>query len=141
DQDTVSRSAQVILQAKKYGIGLLLITQRTANVSKSVLNQCNTVFSFRAFDETGFEFLKNYMGTRRAAMLPNLLAREAVVAGKAITSSQPLIVRFSDQAREVCREIRYLPNTEVQGEPIRVPVESSSLVSNSESAEQSDATA
>jgi len=35
----------------------LIVAQRTANVVKSVLNQCNTMVSFQAFDETGFDFL------------------------------------------------------------------------------------
>ncbi len=45
DYDTqwvVSRIGQIALQGRKYGVGLLVITQRTALVSKTILSQCNS---------------------------------------------------------------------------------------------------
>jgi hypothetical protein len=41
----VSKIAQIALQGRKYGVGLLVIAQRTATVSKSVLTQCNTMIT------------------------------------------------------------------------------------------------
>lgn len=73
----------MILQGRKYGLGLFIITQRIANVSKSVLNQCNTVFALRVFDDTGKQFLENYVGLDYAALLPSLEERHAIVVGKA----------------------------------------------------------
>ena len=55
----VSKMGQIALQGRKYGVGLLVIAQRTANVSKTVLTQCNTIVCFQAFDETSFNFLGN----------------------------------------------------------------------------------
>ena len=55
----VAKIAQIALQGRKYGVGLLVIAQRTATVSKSVLTQCNTVISFTCFDDTSLGFLKN----------------------------------------------------------------------------------
>jgi len=98
-QDSVSKTAQVVLQARKYGLGFCVITQRTANVTKSILNQCNSIFSFQAFDETSFDFLSNYMGRSYVRALPNLQERHGVFVGKASVSPRPLIVRFSEQAR------------------------------------------
>jgi hypothetical protein len=98
-QDTVSTTSQIVLQARKYGLGFLVISQRTANVVKSVLNQCNTVVSFQAFDETGFEFLRNYMGSYHVRSLPNLKPRHGILVGKASLSRRPLMVRFNDQMR------------------------------------------
>ena len=99
DQKTVSSTAQITLQARKYGLGFLVVTQRTANVVKSILNQCNTIFAFQAFDETGFDFLRNYMGRHYVASLPNLKSRHGILVGKASLSDRPLIVRFHDQER------------------------------------------
>ena len=45
----VGKIAQIALQGRKYGVGLLVIAQRTATVSKSILTQCNTVISFNCF--------------------------------------------------------------------------------------------
>lgn len=56
----VSKMSQIALQGRKYGVGLMVLAQRTANVSKTVLTQCNTIISFQAFDETSFSFLSNY---------------------------------------------------------------------------------
>ncbi len=89
---TVNKMTQVALQGRKYGVGLMVIAQRTANVSKTVLTQCNTVICFQAFDETSFTFLGNYVGKDMIQALPNLKQYHAVVAGKASKSNMPMIV-------------------------------------------------
>lgn len=77
----------------------MVVSQRTANVVKSILNQCNTVVSFQAFDETGFEFLRNYMGPYHVRSLPNLKPRHGILVGKSSLSRRPLMVKFNDQIR------------------------------------------
>jgi hypothetical protein len=91
-QGLVNSIGQITLQGRKYGVGFLVIAQRTANVSKTVLTQCNTVVCFQAFDETSFSFLGNYVGKDMVQTLPNLKQYHAVVAGKAIKSNTPMIV-------------------------------------------------
>lgn len=88
----VNKMGQIALQGRKYGVGMLVIAQRTANVSKTVLTQCNTVICFQAFDETSFAFLGNYVGRDMVDALPNLKQYHAVVAGKASRSNVPIIV-------------------------------------------------
>lgn len=88
----VNKMTQVALQGRKYGVGFLVIAQRTANVSKTVLTQCNTVVCFQAFDETSFTFLGNYVGKDMIQVLPNLKQYHAVVVGKAMKSNIPMIV-------------------------------------------------
>jgi hypothetical protein len=87
----VNTTATVGLQARKFGLGFLVVTQRTANVTKSILNQCNTIFAFQAFDETGFDFMKNYLGNKYVSTLPNLKQRRCIVVGQALKSSKPLL--------------------------------------------------
>lgn len=91
-QSLVNSIGQITLQGRKYGVGFLVIAQRTANVSKTVLTQCNTVVCFQAFDETSFTFLGNYVGKEMVQTLPNLKQYHAVVAGKAIKANTPMIV-------------------------------------------------
>lgn len=88
----VNKMGQVALQGRKYGVGLFVIAQRTANVSKTVLTQCNTIICFQAFDETSFTFLGNYIGKDLVQALPNLKKYHAIVTGKAIKSNIPMIV-------------------------------------------------
>ncbi len=90
----VNKMGQVALQGRKYGVGLLVIAQRTANVSKTVLTQCNTIVCYQAFDETSFNFLGNYIGRDLVQALPNLKRYHAIVTGKAIRSNLPMIVNL-----------------------------------------------
>jgi DNA helicase HerA-like ATPase len=90
-QSLLNSIAQIALQGRKYNVGLLVIAQRTANVSKTILTQCNTVISFQEFDKTSSDFLANYFGQEISKVLPNLKFRQAIVAGKALKSSVPMI--------------------------------------------------
>lgn len=97
DKAASNGTARAILQGRKYGMGCLLITQRTANVTKTILNQCNTVFAMRSFDSTGMEFLSNYIGDDYAGTLSTLPERHAVFFGKASSCENPVLIRLNDQ--------------------------------------------
>lgn len=96
DKSAVNGTAKVILQGRKYGLGSLVITQRTANISKSILNQCNTIFALRVFDDTGKQFLENYIGSDYSNTLPTLEERQAIAVGKAMKLKQPIIIQLND---------------------------------------------
>jgi hypothetical protein len=98
DKTATNGTAKAILQGRKFGLGCLVITQRTANVTKSILNQCNTVFGLRVFDATGMEFLKNYIGEDYAGVLSTLEDRHAVVFGRASSCRDPVLTRLNDRA-------------------------------------------
>lgn len=98
DKLATATTARAILQGRKYGLGCLLITQRTANVTKTILNQCNTIFAMRTFDDTGKDFLGNYIGSDYANVLPSLQPRHAVVFGKGSSCENPVLIRLNDQA-------------------------------------------
>lgn len=51
----------------------------------------------RTFDDTGKEFLSNYIGRDYAGILPSLEARNAVVFGKASSCENPVLVRLNDR--------------------------------------------
>lgn len=90
-------TARAILQGRKFGMGCLLISQRTANVTKTILNQCNTVFAMRTFDDTGKEFLANYLGKEFATMLPSLEERHAIFFGRGSACENPVLLRLNDR--------------------------------------------
>lgn len=91
---------QIALQGRKHGIGFIVITQRTANVSKTILTQCNSIICFRMYDNTGLDFLSNYVGKEMVQAIPNLSVkkgfREAVLIGKAFNSKHPVITRIPE---------------------------------------------
>jgi hypothetical protein len=96
DQTASNGTAKVILQGRKYGLGSFVVTQRTANISKSILNQCNTIFALRVFDDTGKQFLENYIGSDYANVLPTLEERHCIAVGKAMKLKQPIILQLND---------------------------------------------
>jgi uncharacterized protein len=90
----VAKTAQIALQGRKYAVGLLVIAQRTATVSKSVLTQCNTVISFTCFDDTSLGFLRNVFGAAHTELVPNLRPLTAVIFGKGVRSERPIMVQI-----------------------------------------------
>jgi len=98
DRAASNGTARAILQGRKYGLGCLLITQRTASVTKTILNQCNSIFAMRSFDDTGREFLANYIGRDYASLLPSLPERNAIFFGRASSSENPIQVQLNDRS-------------------------------------------
>lgn len=95
-QYSVNGTVKAIVQGRKFGLGCLVITQRTANVTKSILDQCNTVFSFRIYDDTGEKFLANYIGSEYVALLSSLEDRHAILFGKASKCSDPILLKLNE---------------------------------------------
>jgi hypothetical protein len=90
-QSLVNSIGQIALQGRKYGVGFIVVAQRTANVSKTVLTQCNSIIAFQQFDKTSSEFLANHVGTEIVQALPNLKFRQAIAVGKGFRSGVPII--------------------------------------------------
>ena len=87
----VGKIAQIALQGRKFGVGLLVLAQRTATVSKTVLTQCNTIISFTCYDDTSLGFLKNIFGPAHVALIPNLPRLHAVAFGPWVRSQHPIV--------------------------------------------------
>ncbi|TNE59795.1 MAG: DUF87 domain-containing protein [Alphaproteobacteria bacterium] len=94
-QWVVSRIGQIALQGRKYGVGLLLVSQRTALVSKTVLSQCNTYFVHSLVDQTSLTYLSNVLGSEHVKSIPNLAFLEFIASGKGIKSERPIIIKRS----------------------------------------------
>jgi uncharacterized protein len=96
DTDTqwvVSRIGQIALQGRKYGVGLLLVSQRTALVSKTVLSQCNTYFTHALVDKTSLDYLGGVYSSEHVKVIPNLRPFEFLAHGKAVKSERPILVK------------------------------------------------
>ncbi len=75
-----------MMQVRKYGISIVLISQRTAVVAKSALSQCENIVAFKSVDQTGLEYLEAIGGVGTRAFLPRLRQGEALVMGTAISA-------------------------------------------------------
>lgn len=92
-QWVVGRIGQIALQGRKYGVGLLIVSQRTALVSKTVLSQCNTYFTHSLVDKTSLEYLGSVYSSEHIKAIPNLKFLEFVAHGKAVKSERPLLAK------------------------------------------------
>ena len=90
----VGKISQIALQGRKYGVGLLVLAQRTATVSKTILTQCNTIISFTTYDDTSLGFLKNIFGEGHVKVIPNLKPLQAIAFGKAIRTDRPVLIEI-----------------------------------------------
>lgn len=118
DSRASNATARAILQGRKYGLGCLLITQRTAHVTKSILNQCHTVFALQTFDKTGMDFLSNYIGDDYTNTLTSLTQRHCVAYGKALNTGSPLIVELNEHKNSNDIASKFYTETQNAGQDI-----------------------
>ncbi len=97
-QPNVSRIAQLVLKCRKHNVGFLVITQRTALVSKTILYQCNTIIALQTFDETSKTFMSAYINNRYLESMSILPRFRAIVVGKGSTCDKPVIVDFQERS-------------------------------------------
>ncbi len=101
----VERIGQIALQGRKYGVGLLVVTQRTALVSKTILSQCNTFFTHALIDQTSLNFLESVYSTQHTRLIPNLGRFQFLAYGKALKAERPILLkREFDQAKRDASE-------------------------------------
>jgi hypothetical protein len=104
DYDTqwvVGRIGQIALQGRKYGVGLMVVSQRTALVSKTILSQCNTFLTHSLIDQTSLNFLQSVYSETHTRSIPNLRFLEFLAFGKAIRSERPILLkRPFDQSKK-----------------------------------------
>lgn len=93
-QAVVERISQLALQGRKYGVGILVASQRTALISKTVLSQCATIIAHKLVDQTSLSYLENVFGSRYVELVPKLKHRFAVGFGPGILSENPVVIEF-----------------------------------------------
>lgn len=92
DADAVQRQAlgafeRIAKEGRKYGFSLLVVSQRTSDVSKTILSQCNNFLSLRLTNETDQNVIRRLMPDSLAGLtdvLPLLDTGEAVLLGDAV---------------------------------------------------------
>jgi len=82
-QEAVRRIAK---EGRKYGLGLMLISQRPSDVESTVLSQCNSWIILRLTNSSDQEHVAKFLPdslTGLTKMLPSLTRREAIFVGEA----------------------------------------------------------
>lgn len=82
-QEAVRRIAK---EGRKYGVGLMLISQRPSDVEATVLSQCNSWIILRLTNSNDQEHVSKFLPDSLVGltkMLPSLTRREAIFVGEA----------------------------------------------------------
>jgi len=91
-RESAIQFGQLMMQVRKYGITIILISQRTAVVGKSAVSQCENVIAFKSVDQTGLDYLEAVLGGESRKALPTLGQGQAIVFGPAMTCEAPAVI-------------------------------------------------
>ncbi len=92
-QDAIRRIAK---EGRKYGIGLLLVSQRPSEVEATVLSQCNSWIILRITNDADREHVRAILPDSMAGltkMLSGLRRREAIFVGQAAVLPSRILIR------------------------------------------------
>ena len=92
-QDAIRRIAK---EGRKYGIGLILVSQRPSEVEATVLSQCNSWLVLRLTNDSDREFVRSILPdsmTGFTRMLSGLRRREALFLGQAAVVPSRILIR------------------------------------------------
>ncbi|MBG6059960.1 hypothetical protein RCH16_003417 [Cryobacterium sp. MP_M5] len=103
ESDIVAESCRMILQARKYGLNFVLVSQRTAVISKSAISQCESYIILRTLDETSLQYVESVAGTEYRDVASSLKRYQAICIGPAFSTSVPVVVDL-DPAIELAND-------------------------------------
>jgi DNA helicase HerA-like ATPase len=92
-QEAIRRIAK---EGRKYGVGLLLVSQRPSEVEATVLSQCNSWIVLRVTNDADREYVKAILPDSMAGltkMLSGLRRQEAIFAGQAAMLPSRIMIR------------------------------------------------
>ncbi len=87
---------RIAKEGRKYGLGLLLVSQRPSDVERTVLSQCNSWIVMRLTNTTDQEHVTRFLPDNLAGLaklLPSLSRQEAIFVGEAAAVPARIIVR------------------------------------------------
>jgi DNA helicase HerA-like ATPase len=96
---TLSRNAlsRIAKEGRKYGVSLCLVSQRPAELSATILSQCNTIFALRLSNDFDQQFVRRALPDSASGLLgalPALHTREAIAVGEGVPV--PMRLRFAE---------------------------------------------
>lgn len=96
-QEAVQRLAK---EGRKYGVGLMLVSQRPSEVDATVLSQCNSWIVLRITNDADREHVKAILPDSLAGLtkvLSGLRRREAIFVGQATLLPSRILIRHLDK--------------------------------------------
>ena len=110
---------RIAKEGRKYGVGVMIVSQRPSEIDPTILSQCGTVFAMRLANDidrgqvtgTASDNLKGLFD-----MLPILRTGEAIIVGEAV--SLPMRILIDPPEKNRWPDSRD-PNVVVRGDPVK----------------------
>ncbi|MFQ5580848.1 MAG: ATP-binding protein [Nitrospiria bacterium] len=105
EQRAVATTRQIAQEGRKFGVGLILISQRPSRLDETTLSQCNSYIIMRMVNPADQSYVRRVietLGEDEANLLPDLDVGEALLSGQLINF--PVLVRIKEPQSKGERE-------------------------------------
>lgn len=95
EERSIATTKQIAQEGRKFGVGLVMISQRPSRLDETTLSQCNSYIIMRLVNPADQNFVRKViesLGEEEAKMLPDLDVGEALISGQLINF--PVLVRI-----------------------------------------------
>lgn len=102
---SIESTKQIAQEGRKFGVGLVLISQRPSRLDETTLSQCNSFVIMRMVNPADQNFVRRViesLGEDEAKNLPNLDVGEALLSGQMINF--PVLVKIKEPESKGERE-------------------------------------
>ncbi|TAK28731.1 MAG: ATP-binding protein [Chloroflexota bacterium] len=101
EKQALQITRQIAQEGRKFGVGLVMISQRPSRLDQTALSQCNSFVIMRLVNPADQQFVRRVIetiGEQEARLLPDLDVGEAIISGQSVQF--PLLVQIKPpQAR------------------------------------------
>jgi DNA helicase HerA-like ATPase len=105
EQHSINITKQIAQEGRKFGVGLILISQRPSRLDETTLAMCNSYIIMRMVNPADQSFVRKViesLGEEEAKMLPDLDVGEAIVSGQC--TNFPVLVKMKEPESQGERE-------------------------------------
>ena len=102
---SINVTRQIAQEGRKFGVGLILISQRPSRLDETTLAMCNSYIIMRMVNPADQSFVRKViesLGEEEVKMLPDLENGEAILSGQ--LTSFPVLVKIKEPASKGERE-------------------------------------
>lgn len=105
EQQSIAITKQIAQEGRKFGVGLVVISQRPSRLDETALSQCNSYIIMRMVNPADQNFVRRViesLGEEEVRLLPDLDVGEALLSGQMVNF--PVLVRMKPPESQGERE-------------------------------------
>ena len=95
ERQSIATTKQIAQEGRKFGVGLVIISQRPSRLDETALSQCNSYIIMRMVNPADQNFVRRViesLGEEEVRLLPDLDVGEALLSGQMVNF--PILVRM-----------------------------------------------